>query len=385
MSPPDSYARLRSGAPVVRATIASTGRPTWLVTRYEDVKEVLGDTRVSANLKLPGYPLQVPVPDEVLQQVRPMLLSMDPPQHTAQRRMLIPEFTANKVRGMRSHVEQIVGARITALLDAGGPVDLVTALALAVPSLVVCELLGVPYADHAQFEIWSAKIMTRGISEEDYLAAVTGLDNYLDGLVTSKESAPGDDLLSRFIAKNRDNPVADHLDIVTMARLMLIGGHETTSNMISLGVLAFLRHPELLDEVRTDTELMPAAVEEFLRYFSISDAGTPRVATADLEVGGVTIPAGDGILPLNNSANHDPTAFGDPDRIDFHRPERSHLAFGYGIHQCLGANLARLELDIVYRMLFDRIPGLRLAVPFEELEFKHDAMVYGLHALPVTW
>ncbi|MFI5783820.1 cytochrome P450 [Nocardia sp. NPDC051570] len=385
MSPPDAYAELREQEPVSRATIAATGRPTWLVTRYEDVRKILGDPDVSANLKLPGYPLQVPVPDEVLQSVRPMLLSMDPPEHTAQRRMLIPEFTAHKVRTMRPHVQQIVDARIDAMLDSGGPVDLVTALALPVPSLVICELLGVPYADHGSFESWSGKIMTRGMSQEDYVAAVTDLDNYLDGLVTSKETAPGDDLLSRFIEKNRENPVADHVDIVTMARLMLIGGHETTSNMISLGVLAFLRDPELLDAVRADPALMPAAVEEFLRYFAISDAGTPRVALADIEVGGVTIAAGDGILPLNNSANHDPAAFTDPDRIDFHRTERGHLTFGFGIHQCIGANLARLELDVVYRTLFDRIPNLRLAVPFEELSFKHDAMVYGMHGLPATW
>lgn len=384
-SPPDAYAGLRDSEPVSRTVLASTGREAWLVTRHEDVKKVLADPNVSADIKKPGYPLQVPVPDEVLQTVRPMLLSMDPPHHTAQRRMLIPEFTAHRMRGMRPHVQQIVDRAIDSMIEAGGPIDLVTALALPVPSLVICELLGVPYSDHAEFETWSAKIMSRGISQEEYLEAIGNIDSYLDRLVTVKESTPGDDLLSRFIEKNRATEVADHLDIVTMARLMLIGGHETTSNMISLGVLAFLRDPALLESVRTDPALMPKAVEELLRYFSISDSGTPRVATADITLGEVTIAAGEGILPLNNAANHDDAAYDDPDRIDFHRSERGHLAFGYGIHQCIGQNLARLELEIVYTTLFERIPELRLAADFADLQFKSDAMVYGIHELPVTW
>ncbi|MFI5783822.1 cytochrome P450 [Nocardia sp. NPDC051570] len=385
MSPPDSYAELREHEPVSRAALQVNGKPAWLITRFADLKQILGDSRVSANLKLPGYPLQVPVPDEVLQAVPLTFLSMDSPEHTVHRRMLAPEFSVRRIRALRENVEQIVDHRINDLLAGSEPTDLVAALAMPVPALVICELLGVPYADHEQFEIWSAQTMSRDIDDAARGLAHQHLDTYVDNLVTAKETEPGDDMISRLIAKNREEPTVSHADIASMSRLMLIAGHETTANMISLGVLTFLRHPELLASITAEPDLLPAAVEELLRHFSISDSGTARVAMADIEIGDVTIKAGEGILPLNNAANHDPDVFTDPDRIDFHRAGRAHLAFGYGIHQCIGQNLARIELEIVYRRLFERIPSLRLAVPFEELRFKHDAMVYGLHALPVTW
>ncbi|MFE5868514.1 cytochrome P450 [Streptomyces roseifaciens] len=385
-SPPEEYAKLRASEPVSRATLKVNGKPAWLVTTYEHVKQVLGDSRVSSNLKLPGYPHQFHIPEEMLRSVRLMLLSMDPPDHTAQRRMLIPEFTARRIKALRPRIQEIVDERIDAMLAAGGPVDLVTALALSVPSLVICELLGVPYEDHAQFEEWSATMMNHDAAPEEYGAAVQALDGYLDALVAGKEERPGDDLISRFIEKNRVEQVADHTDVVTMARLMLVGGHETTANMIALGVLALLEHPGQLDAVKADPDLLPRAVEELLRFFSISDSGAARVALEDIEVGGTVIRAGEGILPLNNSADHDESVFPDPDTLNIHREEaRSHLAFGYGIHQCIGANLARVELEVVYGTLFRRIPGLRLAAPLEELRFKDDAMVYGVYELPVTW
>ena len=385
-SPPEQYAKLRAGEPLSQAVLKVTGEPAWLVTTHEHVKTVLGDSRVSSNLKLPGYPHQFHIPEEMLREVRLMLLSMDPPEHTAQRRYLIPEFTARRMRALRPRIQEIVDARIDAMLAAGGPVDLVSALSLAVPSLVICELLGVPYEDHPKFEEWSALMMNHDISPEEYGAAVMGLDMYLDKLITAKESTPGDDLISRFIEKNREEPIADHTDIVTMARLMLVGGHETTANMISLGVLGLLEHPEQLDAVKADPDLLPGAVEELLRFFSISDSGTARVALADIEIDGTVIKAGEGILPLNNSANHDESVFPDADTLDIRREEaRSHLAFGYGIHQCIGQNLARIELEIVYGTLFRRIPDLKLAVPMAELRFKDEALVYGIHELPVTW
>ncbi|MGW2955987.1 cytochrome P450 [Streptomyces eurythermus] len=383
---PPEYAGLRADAPVSRAALKVNGKPAWLVTRHEHVRQVLGDGRVSSNLKLPGYPHQFHIPEELLAQVRLMMLNMDPPEHTAHRRMLIPEFTARRVRELRPRIQQIVDEHVDAMLAAGGPVDLVTALALPVPSLVICELLGVPYEDHARFEEWSAALMNHDLSPQEYGAAVQALDAYLDQLVTLKENEPGDDLISRFLEKNRTEQVADHTDVVTMARLMLVGGHETTANMIALGVLALLRHPEQMAELRADPALLPNAVEELLRVFSISDSGTARVAVADIEVGDVTIRAGEGILALNNAANHDESVFPDPDTLDIHRKDaRAHLAFGYGVHQCIGANLARVELEAVYGTLLRRVPGLRLAADPQELRFKDDAMVYGVYELPVTW
>ncbi|MEU3957294.1 cytochrome P450 [Streptomyces achromogenes] len=386
-SPPAAYAELRETAPVSRARLKVNGKPAWLVTRHDLYKKLLGDDRVTANLKLPGYPLQVPVPDEILQSVPLTFLSMDPPDHTVQRRMLAPEFSVRRMRELRGRVQQIVDEQIDRMLEkgAGGPVDLVTALALPVPSLVICELLGVPYEDHGRFEEWAWAIMNHDISEEDRGRAHYELDRYVDGLVTAKESEPGDDMISRLIEFNRQTPAVEHSDIVSMSKLMLVTGHETTANMIALGVLALLEHPDQLAAVRAEPELMPRAVEELLRFFSISDAGTARVAREDIELGGVTIRAGEGILPLNNAANHDPRVFPDPDRLDVRREARSQLAFGYGVHQCIGQNLARMELDVVYSTLFDRIPTLRLATPVEELRFKDDAIVYGLYELPVTW
>ncbi|MFJ5262519.1 cytochrome P450 [Streptomyces sp. NPDC088387] len=385
-SEPGEYAGMRENEPVSRASLKVNGKPTWLVTRHEDVRQVLGDGNASSNLKLPGYPHQFHIPEEMLAAARLMLLSMDPPEHTAQRRMLIPEFTARRVKEMRPHIQKIVDEHIDAMLAKGGPVDLVTALALPVPSLVICELLGVPYEDHPQFEEWSAAMMNHDLSPAEYGAAVQALDMYLDKLVTLKENEPGDDLISRFLEKNETEQVADHVDVVTMARLMLVGGHETTANMIALGVLALLEHPELMAELQQDPALLPNAIEELLRVFSISDSGTARVAVGDIEVGGVTIRAGEGILALNNAANHDESVFKDAGTLDIHRKEaRSHLAFGYGIHQCIGANLARVELEAVYGTLLRRIPGLKLAAPADELRFKDDAMVYGVYELPVTW
>ncbi|MEU2440430.1 cytochrome P450 [Streptomyces rubradiris] len=386
-SPPAAYAELRETAPVSRARLKVNGKPAWLVTRHDLYKKLLGDERVSANLKLPGYPLQVPVPEEILQSVPLTFLSMDPPDHTVQRRMLAPEFSVRRMRELRGRVRQIVDQQIDHMLEKGadGPVDLVTAFALPVPSLVICELLGVPYEDHGRFEEWAWAIMNHDISEEDRGRAHYELDQYVDGLVTAKESEPGDDMISRLIEFNRQTPAVEHSDIVSMSKLMLVTGHETTANMIALGVLALLEHPDQLAAVRAEPELMPRAVEELLRFFSISDAGTARVALEDIELGGVTIRAGEGILPLNNAANHDARVFPDPDRLDVRREARSQLAFGYGVHQCIGQNLARMELEVVYSALFDRIPTLRLATPVEELRFKDDAIVYGLYELPVTW
>ncbi|WP_181797637.1 cytochrome P450 [Streptomyces sp. WELS2] len=386
-SPPAAYAELRETAPVSRARLKVNGKPAWLVTRHDLYKRLLGDERVSANLKLPGYPLQVPVPEEILQSVPLTFLSLDPPDHTVQRRMLAPEFSVRRMRELRGRVQQIVDQQIDHMLEKGadGPVDLVTALALPVPSLVICELLGVPYEDHGRFEEWAWAIMNHDISEEDRGRAHYELDRYVDGLVTAKESEPGDDMISRLIEFNRQTPAVEHSDIVSMSKLMLVTGHETTANMIALGVLALLEHPDQLAAVRAEPELMPRAVEELLRFFSISDAGTARVALEDIELGGVTIRAGEGILPLNNAANHDARVFPDPDRLDVRREARSQLAFGYGVHQCVGQNLARMELEVVYSTLLDRIPSLRLATPVEELRFKDDAIVYGLYELPVTW
>ncbi|MGW3465243.1 cytochrome P450 [Streptomyces olivaceoviridis] len=387
-SPPAAYAELRETEPVSRARLKVNGKPAWLVTRHDLYKKLLGDSRVSANLKLPGYPLQVPVPEETLQSVPLTFLSMDPPDHTVQRRMLAPEFSVRRMRELRGRVQQIVDEQIDQMLAKGadGPVDLVTALALPVPSLVICELLGVPYEDHGRFEEWAWAIMNHDISDEDRGLAHYELDRYVDGLVTAKESEPGDDMISRLIEFNRRTPAVEHSDIVSMSKLMLVTGHETTANMIALGTCAFLQHPEQLAAVRDGSpERVEGAVEEMLRYLTVAHMGRRRVALEDIEIGGVRIAAGDGIIFANDAANRDPEVFEHPERLDIDRSARRHMAFGSGPHQCLGQNLARVELQLAYPALFRRFPGLRLDRPLDEIPFRTAMAVYGVHELPVSW
>jgi cytochrome P450 len=250
---------------------------------------------------------------------------------------------------------------------------------------VICELLGVPYADHDFFQSRSSALLRRSIPVEERIRARDELRSYLDELVSRKERIPADDLLGRQVAKRRENGAASHGDLVSLALLLLVAGHETTANMISLGTVALLEHPDDIAAIREDPGKTPGAVEELLRYFAIAELAASRVATADVEIGGVLIRAGEGVVTLGSSANRDPEAFDHPDELDIERGARHHVAFGFGPHQCLGQNLARTELQIVFDTLFRRVPGLRLAGPVGDLPFKDDGAIYGLYALPVTW
>jgi cytochrome P450 len=213
------------------------------------------------------------------------------------------------------------------------------------------------------------------------------LRDYLRTLVERKNGDPSDDLLSRLIVEQLRTGQMDIEDIVSMGLLLLIAGHETTANMIALGTVALLENPDQLAELRDtdDPKLVANAVEELLRYLTIVHNGRRRVALEDIEIGGEVIRAGEGVVIATEVANRDEAAFPDPDTLDIHRAARHHVAFGYGVHQCLGQPLARVELQVVYSTLYRRIPSLALAVPVDELPFKHDMAIYGVHALPVTW
>jgi cytochrome P450 len=298
---------------------------------------------------------------------------------------VVGEFTVRRMEALRPRIQQIVDGHLDLMLAGPRPADLVPALALPVPSLVICELLGVPYADHDFFQSRSSTLLRHSAPAAERERAADELTSYLDELVTGKEKAGADDLLGRQIAKRRADGPDGHDDLVGLAFLLLLAGHETTANMISLGTLALLEHPDDIEAIRQDPARTPGTVEELLRYFTIAELATSRVATQDAEIGGVLIRAGDGVVTLGNAANHDPDAFGQPDRLDIGRGARHHVAFGFGPHQCLGQNLARIELQIVFDTLFRRVPGLRLAAPVEDLPFKDDGTVYGLYSLPVTW
>jgi len=372
--PPEQYARFREQPGLVRSRLP-TGAVVWLVTRHEDVRAVLTDRRVSSNPTHDGFPSLlgktggVPSPDTM----PGWFVALDPPEHDRFRKTLIPEFSVRRIRQLRPQIEQIVTDRIDAMLAKGDEADLVADFALPVPSLVISSLLGVPEVDRDFFEAKTQTLVRTTATDQEREAATKELLRYLNRLIKIKSKRPGDDLISRLLAAG----TMSQAELSGVSMLLLIAGHETTANNISLGVLTLLMHPEWIGD--------DGVVEELLRLHSVADLVALRVATEDLEIGGQRIRAGEGIVPLVAAANHDEAAFGCPHAFDPSRSARHHVAFGYGVHQCLGQNLVRGEMAAAYEALFSRIPGLRLAAPVEDLPFKYDGVLFGLHSLPVRW
>ena len=382
--PFDPPAELGELPPVSRVRLWDGSTP-WLVTRYDDVRAVLRDSRISADSDRPGYPHQSAASAARRRRAK-AFITMDGAEHAAQRRLLTGDFLVKKMEALRPAIQRIVDDLIDELLAGPKPADLVTAFALPVPSLVICELLGVPYEDRAVFQDITKVMVSRTATPAEAVKATEDLLAYLCGLVERKASAPGDDVLSKLAVSQYATGLMTAEEVASMGQLLLVAGHETTANMISLGTVALLEHPDQLELVRTgDADLLRRAVEELLRYLNITHSGRRRVAVEDVEIGGQVIHAGDGVIAAGDAANRDAAAFADPDRLDVTREARHHVAFGYGVHQCLGQTLARVELQVVYGTLYRRLPGLRLAVPLEELAFKDDMLVYGVHCLPVTW
>jgi cytochrome P450 len=387
--PPPEYGEMRDKGPAALAVMPN-GEKIWLIVSYEHARQILTDPRVTACRSDPGFPVVLGMPNRKLMYEMsnrlPALLGMDPPDHTQHRKMAIPEFTVKRVRAMRTRVGQIVDQCIDELLAAPRPADLVKTVSVPVPTLVICDLLGVPYADRGTFSQHTGTLVRRDATEDEKRTAVTELMSYLEQLVIENEKEPGDHVIGRMITRYRKTGSYSRKHMVGMAVLLLNGGQETTANMISLGVVTLLAHPGYLAEIRRAPALTPRAVEELLRYFSVATENTGyRAATADIEVGDVVIRKGDGILVVGSSANRDGRAFDEPDKFDIHRDSRHHIAFGYGAHQCLGQHLTRLEMEVVFNAIFRRIPELRLAIPEEQIKFKYDASPYGVYELPVTW
>ncbi|AKN74342.1 cytochrome P450 [Streptomyces sp. PBH53] len=381
--PPTGYDPLRDGRPLSRVTLYD-GREVWLVTAHATARALLADSRLSTERRRPGFP--VPTPRfEAGRDRRVALLGVDDPEHHRQRRMLIPSFTLKRAAALRPWIQRIVDDLLDAMIAQGPPAELVSAFALPVPSMVICGLLGVPYADHEFFEEQSRRLL-RGPTGADTVAARDRLEEYLGGLIDAKakEAEPGDGILDELVHQRLRTGELDRADAVSLAIILLVAGHETTANMISLGTYTLLQHPERLAELRADPALLPAVVEELMRMLSIAE-GLQRVAVEDIEIAGTTIRAGDGVLFATSVINRDTAMYDDPDTLDFHRPDRHHVAFGFGIHQCLGQNLARAELEIALGSLFTRLPELRLAVPAEEIPFKPGDTIQGMLELPVTW
>jgi cytochrome P450 len=308
-------------------------------------------------------------------------LRMDEPDHTRFRHLLTGQFTVRRMKGLEPRIEKIASDRLDEMEREGPPADLVQAFALPIPSLVICELLGVPYDDRAMFQRTAATLLNLGLPAEQKTAAFADLWAYLGGLVDRKGSEPADDLLSGLVAGGELN----REELTGVAFLLLLAGHETTANMLGLGTFALLRNPSQLAAVRDDPAVVDGAVEELLRYLTIVHIGPTRTALEDVEIDGQTIRAGDGVTMSLAAANRDPGRFGSPDHLDVTRSATGHLSFGHGIHQCLGQQLARIEMRIAYPALLRRFPGLRLAVPPEQVPMRTDMSIYGVHRLPVTW
>ncbi|MBK1789053.1 cytochrome P450 [Prauserella cavernicola] len=379
--PPEAKAKQEEG-PLARVRLWD-GRTPWLVTRYAEQRALMADPRVSSDIRRPGYPSPAPVTGEGS---KISFILMDDPEHARLRRMVTAPFAVRRVAAMRPAIQKIVDDLIDEMLAGPKPVDLVEAFALPVPSLVICELLGVPYSDHDFFQDNSKVMIRQTTAVEQRQAAIGALAAYLDELVGAKLTEPGDDLLSGLASRVEAGELT-RAEAAQMGVLLLVAGHETTANMIALGTLALLEHPEQLARLRDtdDEKLVSTAVEELLRYLNITHNGRRRVATEDIEIAGETIKAGEGIILANDIGNRDPEVFADPDRLDVGRDARRHIAFGFGVHQCLGQSLARLELQVVYSTLYRRIPTLRAATELDEIPFKHDGAVYGVYELPVTW
>ncbi|MGW3566121.1 cytochrome P450 [Streptomyces sp. NPDC000941] len=370
------------------------GTLAWLVTGWEEHRAVLSDQRASVDPFRPGAPKlsagEVSMIDVLKKQGRTSVgtsfIMMDDPEHSRLRRMATSAFTIKRVEALRPPTQRIVDDLIDKMLDGPKPADFVEAFALPVPSLVISDLLGVPYDDHEFFQSNSKTIINRNSTGEARTAARGRLADYLGGLLDDKLNHPAEDLLSGLAERVKADELTRE-EATEMGVLMLFAGHETTANMITLGTLALLQHPDQLALLRDtdDPKAVALAVDELLRYLTITHGGLRRVALEDIEIAGQVIRAGEGIIPVNETANRDPSVFPDPDRLDLTRDARRHVTFGYGIHQCLGQPLARMELQVVYPTLLRRIPTLALAADLEDIPFKHDGFIFGAYELPVTW
>jgi cytochrome P450 len=378
--PPAELIDAREHGPISRYPFPD-GHQGWLITGYDLVRTVLADSRFSSRKEFMRHHPTVDLGDIEVPPAPPgEFLLMDEPQHSRYRKPLVGKFTVRRMRQLTERVEQITADRLDAMEKAGPPADLVTAFAKPIPAIIICELLGVPYEDRGSFQEQVDSFMNGETSDEDLIAAYTATQRYLADLVAAKRANPTDDVLSDLT----DSDLTDE-ELRGIALILLAGGLDTTANVLALGTFALLRNPAQLAELRGDPALTDRAVEELLRYLSVAKTFM-RTALEDVELGGRTIEAGTTVILSYNTANRDPERFADPHALDLRRQERGHLAFGHGIHQCLGQQLARVEMRVAFPALVNRFPTLRLAVPAEEVALRPEtADIYGVKSLPVAW
>lgn len=381
--PPIELGILREQEPISRLAYPD-GHIGWLVTNDQLARAILTDSRFSSRMELIRTPIRRPRSEgfSLGQPARPGFFGlMDPPDHTRYRRLLASSFTVRKMAQLQPRIAQIVSDHLDRMEQIGPPVDLVQEFALPIPSLVICELLGVPYDDRAEFQRNSAIVLSLDATDEEGTEAMRSFDNFFKDLVSTKRAHPTDDLMSKLVATGE----LEDDELVGVGMLLLIGGHETTANMFALGILALLRHPDQLQALRDRACPIDLAVEELLRYLSIVQFGMMRCALEDVELDNKVIKQGDTVTISIPAVNRDPERFYNPDTLDLSRRPNHHLAFGHGIHQCIGQQLARVEMKIGYRALLERFPTLSLAASVAEIPLREDMFAYGVHRLPLTW
>ncbi|NEC87978.1 cytochrome P450 [Streptomyces sp. SID12501] len=385
---PPGYEQLREMGPISRVTLWN-GRIAWLITGNELGRRLFPDARLSSDVLDPNFPLLAPRIEAQRQQAAaPPLVGVDDPVHARQRRMVLPSFGVRQVNALRPAIQQYADDLLDKML-AKGPgvtVDLLAEYALPMPSAVICMLLGVPYEDHHYFDERSRHVLSSSGEEQAAQAqtAFTEILAYLDDLISRKQAEPGDTLLDELIARQLEEGEVDRQELAMTATVLLVSGHETTSNMIALSTMALLAHPEQMAALRADESRMPQAVDELMRFSSIGDM-LMRVAKEDIEIEGHLIKAGDGVILSTMLMNRDHGSFERADDLDVFRPSGRHVAFGYGIHQCIGQNLARAEMEIALATLFRRVPTLKLAIPADQVPVNAPFVLQGVSELPVTW
>ncbi|WP_416957303.1 cytochrome P450 [Streptomyces sp. Agncl-13] len=386
-APPPDLLKLHDGAKSVMRVRSWDGTTPWLVLTHAAQRAILTDPRMSANIGAPGYPHTTEAMKAHAAEMQPSINNTDGAEHSRWRRMLTSSFTRHRMRRLQPAIQQITDDLIDRMLEGPNPTELNEALSLPLPSLMICELLGVPYEDHAFFQKHAGVTNAVNKTPEENAATASALRTYIARLIEAKMDDPGEDVLSDLGARIRAGELSME-EAAPLGHILLVAGHDTSANMITLGTALLLQNPDQLAALREnsgDPGYVAKAVEELLRYLTLPHLLARRAVVEDLEFEGVTIRAGEGVIASLPAANWDPEAFPDPEVLALERPASHHLAFGWGPHQCVGQQLARIELQVVFSTLFRRVPTLRLAAGLDELTFKEDSQAYGIYELPVAW
>jgi cytochrome P450 len=383
LEPDPLLAQLRSEEPVCRVQLPY-GPPAWLVTTHQLAKSVLADSRFSRAAAVgQDTPRYAPVD---IRQVAESIASMDPPKHTRIRRLASQALTARRVEQIRPRVRLIAAGLLDDMTSAGAPADLVGSFSSVLPVITMCELLGVPEADRHTFRHWAdTTVTTAAVTPEQQQEIYLNLAVYLAEQIELRRSQPRDDLLTWLVQARDDLDQLTETELLFLGLALLVGGYDTTARQITNAVYTLLTHPQQLEQLRARPELLPTAVEELLRFIAFATPMTPRIAMADVQLGDVTVRAGDAVLWATSSVNRDENVFSRADQLDITRDPNPHVAFGHGPHFCIGAQLARLELQVSLETILSGLPGLRIAVPESDLAWETESLLRGLAAFPVSW